>query len=300
MKGDTRHLNEEEGTSGRDDSIIVNGACSDQSSDSKDAPSPPILEAIRTLEIRGRRSSSRLSKREVSSLLSYTQDLTGDGDGDGKGEGGDGSDTPAMPELFRETRTSLESPASLRQQAAASAGTPWSSSASPYLIIDLTDDDVTPQSSSTPYTSLAQGSQRDSLESSQVDTEGRDTDSVKYQVHKKMCLKTLNKRKGKQLPPTVGREGTSYGERSRASLGGLPWWSAMVVSWKAYLKRQAMAGMRWVQWFGDGKFSEVSADKLVALGLFSQHFNLATYNKLVSYRKAMYHALEDNKTSLLP
>lgn len=36
----------------------------------------------------------------------------------------------------------------------------------------------------------------------------------------------------------------------------------------------------------------MSADKLVALGLFSQHFNLATFNKLVSYRKAMYHALE--------
>lgn len=26
--------------------------------------------------------------------------------------------------------------------------------------------------------------------------------------------------------------------------------------------------------------------------MFSQHFNLATFNKLVSYRKAMYHALE--------
>ncbi|XP_010626737.1 DNA (cytosine-5)-methyltransferase 3B isoform X9 [Fukomys damarensis] len=261
MKGDTRHLNEEEGTSGRDDSIIiVNGACSDQSSDSKDAPSPPILEAIRTPEIRGRRSSSRLSKREVSSLLSYTQDLTGDGDGDGRGEDGDGSDTPVMPKLFRETRTLSESPAvrtrnnstassrerykpsprstrgrqgrshvdetpvefpatrSLRRRATASAATPWSSPASPYLTIDLTEDDVTPQSSSTPYTSLAQDGQQDSLEeSSQVDAEGGDTDSVEYQV---------------------------------------------------------------------------SADKLVALGLFSQHFNLATYNKLVSYRKAMYHALE--------
>ena len=30
----------------------------------------------------------------------------------------------------------------------------------------------------------------------------------------------------------------------------------------------------------------------MALGLFSQHFNLATFNKLVSYRKAMYHTLE--------
>ncbi|KAM6147744.1 DNA (cytosine-5)-methyltransferase 3B isoform 7-T7 [Erethizon dorsatum] len=271
MKGDTRHLNEEEGTSGRDDSIIiVNGACSDQSSDSKDAPSPPILEAIRTPEIRGRRSSSRLSKREVSSLLSYTQDLTGDGDRDGEGEDGDGPDTPVMPKLFRETRTSLESPASLRRRATASTGTPWLSPSSPYLTIDLTDDDVTPQSSSTPYTSLAQDSQQDSLESSQVDAEGRDTDGVEYQDGKEFGI----------------------GDLVWGKIKGFSWWPAMVVSWKATSKRQAMAGMRWVQWFGDGKFSEVSADKLVALGLFSQHFNVATYNKLVSYRKAMYHALE--------
>ncbi|XP_069351548.1 DNA (cytosine-5)-methyltransferase 3B isoform X4 [Eulemur rufifrons] len=267
MKGDTRHLNGEEDASGREDSIMINGACSDHSSDS-----PPILEAIRTPEIRGRRSSSRLSKREVSSLLSYTQDLTGDGDGEGEDE--DGSDTLVMPKLFRETRTRSESPGSLRRRAAASAGTPWPSPASPYLTIDLTDDtddtDVTPQSSSTPYTRLAQDSQQESLESPQVDAERRDADSTEYQDGKEFGI----------------------GDLVWGKIKGFSWWPAMVVSWKATSKRQAVSGMRWVQWFGDGKFSEVSADKLVALGLFSQHFNLATFNKLVSYRKAMYHVLE--------
>ncbi|KAM5245477.1 DNA (cytosine-5)-methyltransferase 3B isoform 6-T6 [Ctenodactylus gundi] len=307
MKGDTRRLNEEEGSSGRDDSIIINGACSDQSSDSKDAPSPPILEAIRTPEIRGRRSSSRLSKREVSSLLSYTQDLTGDDD---EGEDGDGSDTPVMPKLFRETRTDspsvrtrnssnasgrerykpslrstrgrqarshvdespVEFPAtrSLRRRATASTGTPWSSPASPYLTIDLTDDDGTPQSSSTPYTSIAQDSQHENSGSSQGDAEGRDGDGDEYQDGKEFGI----------------------GDLVWGKIKGFSWWPAMVVSWRTTSKRQAMAGMRWVQWFGDGKFSEVSADKLVALGLFSQHFNLTSFNKLVSYRKAMYHALE--------
>lgn len=38
---------------------------------------------------------------------------------------------------------------------------------------------------------------------------------------------------------------------------GFAWWPAIVVSWKAASKRQAPSGMRWVQWFGDGKFSEV-------------------------------------------
>ncbi|XP_032206879.1 DNA (cytosine-5)-methyltransferase 3B isoform X9 [Mustela erminea] len=268
MKGDTRQLNREEDASGREDSIITNGGCSDQSSDSKDAPSPPILEAISTPEIRGRRSSSRLSKREVSSLLSYTQDLTGDGDGEG--EDGDGSDTPVMPKLFRETRTRSESPASLRRRTVSLAGTPWPSPASPYLTIDLTDDDVVPQSSSTPYARLAQDSQQDGPESPQVDLEARDADSAEYQDGKEFGI----------------------GDLVWGKIKGFSWWPAMVVSWKATSKRQAMSGMRWVQWFGDGKFSEVSADKLVALGLFSQHFNLATFNKLVSYRKAMYHALE--------
>nr|XP_058142882.1 DNA (cytosine-5)-methyltransferase 3B isoform X6 [Dasypus novemcinctus] len=267
MKGDTRHLNGEEDASGREDSILTNGACSDQSSDSKDAPSPPILEAISSPEIRGRRSSSRLSKREVSSLLSYTQDLTGEGD---EGEDGDGSDTPVMPKLFRETRTRSESPASLRRRAVASAGSPWPSPASPYLTIDLTDDDVAPQSSSTPYSRLAQDSQQESLESPQVDAEGRESDGTEYQDGKEFGI----------------------GDLVWGKIKGFSWWPAMVVSWKVTSKRQAMTGMRWVQWFGDGKFSEVSADKLVALGLFSQHFNLATFNKLVSYRKAMYHALE--------
>uniref|UniRef100_A0AC11BA90 DNA methyltransferase 3 beta n=2 Tax=Ovis aries TaxID=9940 RepID=A0AC11BA90_SHEEP len=268
MKADTRQLNGEEDASRREDSILTNGGCSDQSSDSKDAPSPPILEAISTPEIRGRRSSSRLSKREVSSLLSYTQDLTGDGGGNG--EDGDGSDTPVMPKLFRETRTRSESPASLRRRTGSSAGTPWPSPASPYLTIDLTDEDVVPQGSSTPYTRLAQDSQQESMESSQLDVEGRDADSTEYQDGKEFGI----------------------GDLVWGKIKGFSWWPAMVVSWKATSKRQAMSGMRWVQWFGDGKFSEIPADKLVALGLFSQHFNLATFNKLVSYRKAMYHALE--------
>ncbi|XP_019827810.2 DNA (cytosine-5)-methyltransferase 3B isoform X6 [Bos indicus] len=316
MKGDTRQLNGEEDASRREDSVLTNGGCSDQSSDSKDAPSPPILEAISTPEIRGgrggrgRRSSSRLSKREVSSLLSYTQDLTGDGDGEG--EDGDGSDTPVMPKLFRETRTRSESPAvrtrnnsststrerhrpslrstrgrqgrnhvdespvafsttrSLRRRTGSSAGTPWPSPASPYLTIDLTDEDVVPQSSSTPYARLGQDSQQESMESSQLDADGRDADSTEYQDGKEFGI----------------------GDLVWGKIKGFSWWPAMVVSWKATSKRQAMSGMRWVQWFGDGKFSEIPADKLVALGLFSQHFNLATFNKLVSYRKAMYHALE--------
>lgn len=313
MKGDSRHLNEEEGASGYEDCIIVNGNCSDQSSDTKDAPSPPVLEAICTEpvctpETRGRRSSSRLSKREVSSLLNYTQDMVGDGDGEA--DDGDSSDILMMPKLTRETkdaRTPSESPAvrtrnsnsisslerqrtspritrgrqgryhaqeypvefpatkSRRRRASSSASTPWSSPAS----IDLMED-VTPKSSSTPSVDLSQDGPQEGMDATQVDAESRDGDSTEYQDDKEFGI----------------------GDLVWGKIKGFSWWPAMVVSWKATSKRQAMPGMRWVQWFGDGKFSEIAADKLVALGLFSQHFNLATFNKLVSYRKAMYHTLE--------
>ncbi|XP_029391613.1 DNA (cytosine-5)-methyltransferase 3B [Mus pahari] len=314
MKGDSRHLNEEEGASGYEECIIINGTYSDQSSDTKDAPSPPVLEAICTEpvctpETRGRRSSSRLSKREVSSLVNYTQDMTGDGDRDDEVDDGNDSDI-LMPKLTRETkdtRTRSESPAvrtrqsngtsslekqraspritrgrlgrhhvqeypvefpatrSRRRRASSSASTPWSSSASINFM-----EEVTPKSISTASVDFSQDGDQEAMDTTQVDAESRDGDSTEYQDDKEFGI----------------------GDLVWGKIKGFSWWPAMVVSWKDTSKRQAMPGMRWVQWFGDGKFSEISADKLVALGLFSQHFNLATFNKLVSYRKAMYHTLE--------
>ncbi|XP_066480841.1 DNA (cytosine-5)-methyltransferase 3B [Tiliqua scincoides] len=82
------------------------------------------------------------------------------------------------------------------------------------------------------------------------------------------------------------------GELVWGKIKGFSWWPAIIVSWKATSKRQAPSGMRWVQWFGDGKFSEVSADKLVGLVAFREHFNTTTFHKLVSYRQAILHVLE--------
>ncbi|NWY33416.1 DNM3B methyltransferase, partial [Pheucticus melanocephalus] len=47
------------------------------------------------------------------------------------------------------------------------------------------------------------------------------------------------------------------GELVWGKIKGFSWWPAIVVSHRATAKRQAVSGMRWVQWFGDGKFSEV-------------------------------------------
>uniref|UniRef100_A0A8C2T1L7 DNA (cytosine-5-)-methyltransferase n=1 Tax=Coturnix japonica TaxID=93934 RepID=A0A8C2T1L7_COTJA len=139
--------------------------------------------------------------------------------------------------------------------------------------IDLTEDDSrdSSQSSSTLSGSSSQEGQNGSTELVAEEPESRDAGiALEYQDGKEFGI----------------------GELVWGKIKGFSWWPAIVVSYRATSKRQAASGMRWVQWFGDGKFSEVSADKLVGLMAFRQHFNTATFHKLVSYRRAIYHALE--------
>ncbi|XP_027552993.1 DNA (cytosine-5)-methyltransferase 3B isoform X2 [Neopelma chrysocephalum] len=141
------------------------------------------------------------------------------------------------------------------------------------LTIDLTEEDSrdSSQSSSTLSGSSSQEGQNGSAELGAEESESRDAGmALEYQDGKEFGI----------------------GELVWGKIKGFSWWPAIVVSHKATAKRQAVSGMRWVQWFGDGKFSEVSADKLVGLMAFRQHFNSSTFNKLVSYRRAIYHALE--------
>ncbi|XP_062479791.1 DNA (cytosine-5)-methyltransferase 3B isoform X1 [Pezoporus occidentalis] len=139
--------------------------------------------------------------------------------------------------------------------------------------IDLTEEDSrdSSQSSSTLSGSSSQEGQNGSTELGTEETESRDAGmALEYQDGKDFGI----------------------GELVWGKIKGFSWWPAIVVSYRATAKRPAASGMRWVQWFGDGKFSEVSADKLMGLVAFRQHFNLSTFNKLVSYRRAVYHALE--------
>ncbi|NXI26594.1 DNM3B methyltransferase, partial [Sterrhoptilus dennistouni] len=53
-------------------------------------------------------------------------------------------------------------------------------------------------------------------------------------------------------------KGFGIGELVWGKIKGFSWWPAIVVSHRVAAKRQAVSGMRWVKWFGDGKFSEVS------------------------------------------
>uniref|UniRef100_A0A4W6EUJ6 DNA (cytosine-5-)-methyltransferase n=1 Tax=Lates calcarifer TaxID=8187 RepID=A0A4W6EUJ6_LATCA len=94
------------------------------------------------------------------------------------------------------------------------------------------------------------------------------------------------------FPASVDNKGFGIGELVWGKIKGFSWWPGIVVTWRATGKRQASHGMRWLQWFGDGKFSEVSADKLDSITAFPKFFSQASYTKLASYRRAIFQALE--------
>ncbi|XP_010767917.1 DNA (cytosine-5)-methyltransferase 3B-like, partial [Notothenia coriiceps] len=87
-------------------------------------------------------------------------------------------------------------------------------------------------------------------------------------------------------------KGFGLGDLVWGKIKGFSWWPGIVVTWRATGKRQASHGMRWLQWFGDGKFSEVSADKLDSITAFPKFFSQPSYTKLASYRRAIFQALE--------
>ncbi|XP_024126313.2 DNA (cytosine-5)-methyltransferase 3B isoform X1 [Oryzias melastigma] len=93
-------------------------------------------------------------------------------------------------------------------------------------------------------------------------------------------------------PEYNDNKGFCIGELVWGKIKGFSWWPGIVVTWRATGKRQASHGMRWLQWFGDGKFSEVSADKLDSITAFPKFFSQASYTKLASYRRAIFQAIE--------
>uniref|UniRef100_A0A8C7ZVN4 DNA (cytosine-5-)-methyltransferase n=1 Tax=Oryzias sinensis TaxID=183150 RepID=A0A8C7ZVN4_9TELE len=60
-------------------------------------------------------------------------------------------------------------------------------------------------------------------------------------------------------------KGFCIGELVWGKIKGFSWWPGIVVTWRATGKRQASHGMRWLQWFGDGKFSEVKTQSVVTI-----------------------------------
>uniref|UniRef100_A0A8C7RYI5 DNA (cytosine-5-)-methyltransferase n=1 Tax=Oncorhynchus mykiss TaxID=8022 RepID=A0A8C7RYI5_ONCMY len=71
-------------------------------------------------------------------------------------------------------------------------------------------------------------------------------------------------------PEYKDNKGFGIGELVWGKIKGFSWWPGIVVTWRATGKRQATHGMRWLQWFGDGKFSEVRIEEDGSHPVYSQ------------------------------
>lgn len=87
-----------------------------------------------------------------------------------------------------------------------------------------------------------------------------------------------SKRPPSSLFPSQDNKGFGIGELVWGKIKGFSWWPGIVVTWRATGKRQATHGMRWLQWFGDGKFSEVSIEEV---GCFGREKHFGCYRKSV-------------------
>ncbi|XP_069740082.1 DNA (cytosine-5)-methyltransferase 3B isoform X4 [Narcine bancroftii] len=63
------------------------------------------------------------------------------------------------------------------------------------------------------------------------------------------------------VPQYQDGKGYGIGELVWGKIKGFSWWPAIVVSWRTPGRRRAASGMRWLQWFGDGKFSEIASSR---------------------------------------
>ncbi|NXG67385.1 DNM3B methyltransferase, partial [Hemiprocne comata] len=286
MKKDKSHDQDEADC--RAELILINGGCTDPSNNSptlllgaNGKPSAPDAGGLGLPSLKNKRvSKGDLSKEE----LSWPLALTGKQEVRPRGSAGWESSLRQKPPvrlIFQagQTQHEMRIKVTNNDESLRDLRTPLRSSkrrsatAVPTATIDLTEEDSrdSSQSSSTLSGSSSQEGQNGSAELGAEEPESRDVGTA------------LEYQDGKEF---------GIGELVWGKIKGFSWWPAIVVSYRATAKRQAVSGMRWVQWFGDGKFSEVSADKLVGLMAFRQHFNFSTFNKLVSYRRAIYHALE--------
>ncbi|KAM4610617.1 DNA (cytosine-5-)-methyltransferase 3 beta, duplicate a [Polymixia lowei] len=84
-------------------------------------------------------------------------------------------------------------------------------------------------------------------------------------------------------------KGFLSGELVWGKLKGFSLWPGMVESWKT---KSAPPGMRRVEWFGDGMFSEIYTEGLLPFGAFSKCFCKDSYASLPTYKNAIYQIIE--------
>uniref|UniRef100_A0AAQ5YC13 DNA (cytosine-5-)-methyltransferase n=1 Tax=Amphiprion ocellaris TaxID=80972 RepID=A0AAQ5YC13_AMPOC len=84
-------------------------------------------------------------------------------------------------------------------------------------------------------------------------------------------------------------KGFLAGELVWGKVQGFSWWPGMVMPWKT---KCAPPGMRRVEWFGDGMFSEAYTEGLLPFSAFTKCFCKNSFASLPTYKEAIYQIIE--------
>ncbi|XP_074537363.1 DNA (cytosine-5-)-methyltransferase 3 beta, duplicate a [Halichoeres trimaculatus] len=84
-------------------------------------------------------------------------------------------------------------------------------------------------------------------------------------------------------------KGFPIGELVWGKVKGFSWWPGMVMRWKT---KSSPPGMRLVEWFGDGMFSEIFTEGLLQLRFFTKCFCQNSFNSLPTYKEAVFQIIE--------
>uniref|UniRef100_A0A6Q2XHE0 DNA (cytosine-5-)-methyltransferase n=1 Tax=Esox lucius TaxID=8010 RepID=A0A6Q2XHE0_ESOLU len=84
-------------------------------------------------------------------------------------------------------------------------------------------------------------------------------------------------------------KGYTVGELVWGKVEGYSLWPGIVQPWK---REQPAVGIRKVEWFGDGMFSEIQCQELLPFGAFAQYFCPNSFATLVTYRDAIFQSLQ--------
>ncbi|XP_034731435.1 DNA (cytosine-5-)-methyltransferase 3 beta, duplicate a isoform X3 [Etheostoma cragini] len=84
-------------------------------------------------------------------------------------------------------------------------------------------------------------------------------------------------------------KGFLTGELVWGKVKGFSWWPGMVMPWKTKL---SPPGMRKVEWFGDGMFSEIYTEGLLSFSSFTKCFCKNSFASLPTYKEAIFQIIE--------
>ncbi|KAG7519863.1 DNA (cytosine-5)-methyltransferase 3A-like [Solea senegalensis] len=84
-------------------------------------------------------------------------------------------------------------------------------------------------------------------------------------------------------------KGFLSGELVWGKVKGFSWWPGMVMPWKT---KSSPPGMRKVEWFGDGMFSEIYTEGLLPFNAFTKCFCKNSFASLPVYKEAIYQIIE--------